>query len=158
MTRLHRCCPHCHCVTVMIMCLCPTLPLHLTQLESCIMDCAISASCLSTTHSHPPPQLLEFLPVSLSEHPLRMFTPWCLITLHHIHTGTIFTRLISVSGSFSSVCPLPLLMRVLSLFLQEMIIDKVNGQPVPRYLIYDIIKFNVSSSGHLRISCPFFDL
>lgn len=27
-----------------------------------------------------------------------------------------------------------------------MIIDKVNGQPVPRYLIYDIIKFNVSSS------------
>lgn len=25
-----------------------------------------------------------------------------------------------------------------------MIIDKVNGQPVPRYLIYDIIKFNVS--------------
>lgn len=31
-------------------------------------------------------------------------------------------------------------------FLQEMIIDKVNGQPVPRYLIYDIIKFNVSSA------------
>lgn len=30
--------------------------------------------------------------------------------------------------------------------LQEMIIDKVNGQPVPRYLIYDIIKFNVSSA------------
>lgn len=29
--------------------------------------------------------------------------------------------------------------------MQEMIIDKVNGQPVPRYLIYDIIKFNVSS-------------
>lgn len=27
-----------------------------------------------------------------------------------------------------------------------MIIDKVNGQPVPRYLIYDIIKFNVSIS------------
>lgn len=26
-----------------------------------------------------------------------------------------------------------------------MIIDKVNDQPVPRYLIYDIIKFNVSS-------------
>lgn len=26
-----------------------------------------------------------------------------------------------------------------------MIIDKVNGHPVPRYLIYDIIKFNVSS-------------
>lgn len=26
-----------------------------------------------------------------------------------------------------------------------MIIDKVNGQPVPRYLIYDIIKFNVSN-------------
>lgn len=32
-----------------------------------------------------------------------------------------------------------------SLSMQEMIIDKVNGQPVPRYLIYDIIKFNVSS-------------
>lgn len=30
-------------------------------------------------------------------------------------------------------------------FLQEMIIDKVNGQPVPRYLIYDIIKFTVSA-------------
>ncbi|KPP79283.1 mRNA-capping enzyme-like [Scleropages formosus] len=28
----------------------------------------------------------------------------------------------------------------------EMIVDKVNGQPVPRYLIYDIIKFNVSNS------------
>uniref|UniRef100_A0A672JXN1 mRNA-capping enzyme n=1 Tax=Sinocyclocheilus grahami TaxID=75366 RepID=A0A672JXN1_SINGR len=26
----------------------------------------------------------------------------------------------------------------------EMIVDKVNGQPVPRYLIYDIIKFNVN--------------
>jgi len=26
-----------------------------------------------------------------------------------------------------------------------MIIDKVNGQVVPRYLIYDIIKFNVST-------------
>ncbi|KAF3850071.1 hypothetical protein F7725_019790 [Dissostichus mawsoni] len=35
----------------------------------------------------------------------------------------------------------------------EMIIDKVNGQPVPRYLIYDIIKFNVSNLGCLRISC-----
>ena len=33
-------------------------------------------------------------------------------------------------------------------FLQEMIVDKVNGQPVPRYLIYDIIKFNVSSPFH----------
>lgn len=32
------------------------------------------------------------------------------------------------------------------LSLQEMIVDKVNGQPVPRYLIYDIIKFNVSST------------
>ncbi len=31
------------------------------------------------------------------------------------------------------------------LVLQEMIIDKVNGQPVPRYLIYDIIKFSVSA-------------
>lgn len=28
---------------------------------------------------------------------------------------------------------------------KEMIIDKVNGQVVPRYLIYDIIKFNVST-------------
>lgn len=28
---------------------------------------------------------------------------------------------------------------------KEMIIDKVNGQAVPRYLIYDIIKFNVST-------------
>uniref|UniRef100_A0A8K9X6Q3 RNA guanylyltransferase and 5'-phosphatase n=1 Tax=Oncorhynchus mykiss TaxID=8022 RepID=A0A8K9X6Q3_ONCMY len=30
------------------------------------------------------------------------------------------------------------------LFPQERIIDKVNGQPVPHYLIYDIIKLNVS--------------
>lgn len=29
---------------------------------------------------------------------------------------------------------------------QEMIIDKVNGQPIPRYLIYDIIKITVSMS------------
>ena len=40
------------------------------------------------------------------------------------------------------------MLMVVSLFFpflpQEMIIDKVNGQPVPRYLIYDIIKFNVS--------------
>lgn len=41
--------------------------------------------------------------------------------------------------------PIPFLTRLMSLSLQEMIIDKVNGQPVPRYLIYDIIKFNVSS-------------
>lgn len=31
-----------------------------------------------------------------------------------------------------------------------MIIDKVNGHPVPRYLIYDIIKFNVSSPAILE--------
>lgn len=30
-----------------------------------------------------------------------------------------------------------------------MIVDKVNGQVVPRYLIYDIIKFNVSTSGFI---------
>uniref|UniRef100_A0A9R1SQX2 mRNA-capping enzyme n=2 Tax=Cyprinus carpio TaxID=7962 RepID=A0A9R1SQX2_CYPCA len=29
----------------------------------------------------------------------------------------------------------------------EMIVDKVNGQPVPRYLIYDIIKFNGQPVG-----------
>lgn len=50
------------------------------------------------------------------------------------------------SSVFMCFCfPLPLLTRLLSLSLQEMIIDKVNGHPVPRYLIYDIIKFNVSS-------------
>lgn len=37
-------------------------------------------------------------------------------------------------------------LRPLFSVLQEMIVDKVNGQPVPRYLIYDIIKFNVSSA------------
>lgn len=45
----------------------------------------------------------------------------------------------------------------LSLSLQEMIIDKVNGQPVPRYLIYDIIKFNVSIlniSEHMSFDPP----
>ncbi|CAL9691834.1 unnamed protein product [Knipowitschia caucasica] len=39
----------------------------------------------------------------------------------------------------------------------EMIIDKVNGQPVPRYLIYDIIKFNGQPVGHcdfnIRLVC-----
>ncbi|XP_034017911.1 mRNA-capping enzyme [Thalassophryne amazonica] len=39
----------------------------------------------------------------------------------------------------------------------EMIIDKVNGQPVPRYLIYDIIKFNGQPVGHcdfgIRLLC-----
>lgn len=34
-----------------------------------------------------------------------------------------------------------------------MIIDKVNGQPVPRYLIYDIIKFNVSSPSEAVSLC-----
>lgn len=39
----------------------------------------------------------------------------------------------------------------------EMIIDKVNGQPVPRYLIYDIIKFNRQPVGqcdfNIRLVC-----
>uniref|UniRef100_A0A667Z1R2 mRNA-capping enzyme n=1 Tax=Myripristis murdjan TaxID=586833 RepID=A0A667Z1R2_9TELE len=39
----------------------------------------------------------------------------------------------------------------------EMIIDKVNGQPVPRYLIYDIIKFNEQPVGqcdfNIRLLC-----
>lgn len=39
----------------------------------------------------------------------------------------------------------------------EMIIDKVNGQPVPRYLIYDIIKFNGQPVGqcdfNIRLVC-----
>ncbi|XP_006870726.1 PREDICTED: mRNA-capping enzyme-like [Chrysochloris asiatica] len=41
--------------------------------------------------------------------------------------------------------------------LQEMIIDKVNGQAVPRYLIYDIIKFNAQPVGdcdfNIRLQC-----
>ncbi|XP_064144976.1 mRNA-capping enzyme isoform X3 [Loxodonta africana] len=40
---------------------------------------------------------------------------------------------------------------------QEMIIDKVNGQAVPRYLIYDIIKFNAQPVGdcdfNTRLQC-----
>ncbi|XP_015476867.1 mRNA-capping enzyme isoform X5 [Parus major] len=36
----------------------------------------------------------------------------------------------------------------------EMIIDKVNGQVVPRYLIYDIIKFNIISSEDLPNKHP----
>lgn len=49
------------------------------------------------------------------------------------------------------IFPFPLIQILIFFFfllppLQEMIIDKVNGQPVPRYLIYDIIKFNVSSA------------
>uniref|UniRef100_G3P095 mRNA-capping enzyme n=1 Tax=Gasterosteus aculeatus aculeatus TaxID=481459 RepID=G3P095_GASAC len=39
----------------------------------------------------------------------------------------------------------------------EMIVDKVNGQPVPRYLIYDIIKFNGQPVGqcdfNIRLLC-----
>lgn len=39
----------------------------------------------------------------------------------------------------------------------EMIIDKVNGHPVPRYLIYDIVKFNGKPVGdcdfNVRLSC-----
>ncbi|XP_041109642.1 mRNA-capping enzyme isoform X1 [Polyodon spathula] len=39
----------------------------------------------------------------------------------------------------------------------EMIIDKVNGQPVPRYLIYDIVKFNGQPVGqcdfNIRLIC-----
>ncbi|KAG7509122.1 mRNA-capping enzyme [Solea senegalensis] len=39
----------------------------------------------------------------------------------------------------------------------EMIIDKVNGQPVPRYLIYDIIKYNGQPVGqcdfNIRLHC-----
>ncbi|KAE8286682.1 mRNA-capping enzyme Polynucleotide 5'-triphosphatase [Larimichthys crocea] len=39
----------------------------------------------------------------------------------------------------------------------EMIIDKVNGQPVPRYLIYDIIKYNGQPVGQcdfgIRLLC-----
>ncbi|KAM3602318.1 uncharacterized protein V6R79_001826 [Siganus canaliculatus] len=39
----------------------------------------------------------------------------------------------------------------------EMIIDKVNGQPVPRFLIYDIIKFNGQPVGqcdfNIRLLC-----
>ncbi|XP_023615105.1 mRNA-capping enzyme isoform X5 [Myotis lucifugus] len=39
----------------------------------------------------------------------------------------------------------------------EMIIDKVNGQAVPRYLIYDIIKFNAQPVGdcdfNVRLQC-----
>ncbi|XP_068199269.1 mRNA-capping enzyme [Antennarius striatus] len=39
----------------------------------------------------------------------------------------------------------------------EMIIDKVDGQPVPRYLIYDIIKYNGQPVGHcdfnIRLFC-----
>ncbi|CAH6790228.1 Rngtt [Phodopus roborovskii] len=39
----------------------------------------------------------------------------------------------------------------------EMIIDKVNGQAVPRYLIYDIIKFNAQPVGdcdfNIRLQC-----
>lgn len=33
-----------------------------------------------------------------------------------------------------------------------MVIDKVNGEDIPRYLIYDIIKFNGIDVG----KCPFF--
>ncbi|XP_062896437.1 mRNA-capping enzyme [Mobula hypostoma] len=44
-----------------------------------------------------------------------------------------------------------------SLLDGEMIIDKVNGHPVPRYLIYDIVKFNGKPVGdcdfNVRLSC-----
>lgn len=57
------------------------------------------------------------------------------------------------------MCHFPFfLTRLLCLFPQEMIIDKVNGHPVPRYLIYDIIKFNVSSLAIFFICCLSFNL
>ena len=36
------------------------------------------------------------------------------------------------------------------LFPQEMILDQVDGKAVPRYLIYDIIKFEVSDKSTLE--------
>uniref|UniRef100_A0A3B3TG90 mRNA-capping enzyme n=1 Tax=Paramormyrops kingsleyae TaxID=1676925 RepID=A0A3B3TG90_9TELE len=38
----------------------------------------------------------------------------------------------------------------------EMIVDKVNGQPVPRYLIYDIIKFNDQPVGQCDFNTRLF--
>lgn len=135
-----------------------------------------------TTHSHPspmpwyPPHLLLWRKVPWE------CSLWCPIMPNSFHTDTIFELALRQSGfrtslcisssfvlhfgtlSYPSICVFflflscTLLIQVLSLSLQEMIIDKVNGQPVPRYLIYDIIKFNVSSPGHLRMCCLFFDL
>jgi len=50
--------------------------------------------------------------------------------------------LIFIGWTYESICAF---LMVFICLLQEMIIDKVNGQPVPRYLIYDIIKFTVSA-------------
>lgn len=41
---------------------------------------------------------------------------------------------------------------------QEMVIDKVNGQEIPRYLAYDIIKFDGCDVGRspfypIRLAC-----
>ena len=122
------------------------------------------------THTpHPPPQfpviLLIAAGVPLSEHgsPWERSPPLCHTSappawlhskrnhsLHAKDSPFIFSEhLHSIVYFYLNNCVFfflfTLLTHLLSLSLQEMIIDKVNGQPVPRYLIYDIIKFNVSS-------------
>lgn len=97
-----------------------------SQLASCIMDargyfCFMCQSC--EPQRTPPSWFFAVLPLH-SEH-LRL-SPFPISTDPNLDFCFVF-------------------------FLQEMIIDKVNGQPVPRYLIYDIIKFNVSSATKERI-------
>lgn len=128
------------------------------------MCSAISASCPPWPHrhthvhvlTHHTPGLLSFaLPQassSLNIHPLESchtfyithFKQAPLLLCCNVETSRNSEHLLSASSPLSFVvCPSPLT-ESLSYSLQEMIIDKVNGHPVPRYLIYDIIKFNVS--------------
>lgn len=141
---------------------CPSPSLHLTPILQLAlwMHKAISASCPSPANPNahfPPNSLLSsplLLPLNIesldSSQPL---VSCCITTIEDYFCSDIKTQ---IRNFFSPLfCPsfhlwscqffsFPL--NQILFFPQEMIIDKVNGQPVPRYLIYDIIKFNVSSS------------
>lgn len=142
------------------------------------MHGAISASCPTPTcptfpipcyPSHRCRQLPLWWWIPLSEHSpkcptvsfppvMRHFKRWNHFLCSDVQTGLIkgfplyvFCGSASFNLSVATLCLFPFfLTRLLYLSLQEMIIDKVNGHPVPRYLIYDIIKFNVSSPAILE--------
>lgn len=128
------------------------------------MRCAISASHPSSprfsTLSSPNP-CCPSLPEDTSPGRVRLLVSHrdeLLSNTYPFNPGLFSLYLCCTSFPVPLFFPLSLLTRLLSLSLQEMIIDKVNGQPVPRYLIYDIIKFSVSSPGVLRKCCLLFDL
>lgn len=145
---------------------CPSPSLHLTNLQLALwMHRAIFASCprpANPSVHFPSNSLLFPLLLHLNIDSLYSFQPLvfcCITTLEEdsrllpvcsdIKTPQIrnfFSHLLCLSFHLCSCQFSSFPLNLILFFPQEMIIDKVNGQPVPRYLIYDIIKFNVSSS------------